>query len=138
MAEAFELSASEVLLGAALFAVSFAVSTAIAIFVLIRLPAEYFHSQHPREFWIERHPVLRYAGLLLKNALGLVVFAVGVILTMPGIPGPGVVTILIAITLLDFPGKRSLERWLVSRPPVLHAINRLRRRFGREDLRLDP
>jgi hypothetical protein len=39
--------------------------------------------------------------------------------------------------LLDFPGKRGLELKLVSRPKVLHAINRLRQRFDKPPLQLD-
>jgi hypothetical protein len=53
---------------------------------------------------------------------------------MPGIPGPGLLVILIGITVMDFPGKRRLERWVVGRPGVLGAINRLRRRYGRPPL----
>jgi hypothetical protein len=45
-------------------------------------------------------------------------------------------TILIGVMLLNFPGKRRLERWLVSRPRVLPVINRLRARFGKPPLLL--
>jgi hypothetical protein len=36
--------------------------------------------------------------------------------------------------LLDFPGKRRLEQWLVRRAAVLSAINRLRQRYGKPPL----
>lgn len=52
-------------------------------------------------------------------------------------PGPGVLTILIGVMLLNFPGKRRLERKLVERPRVLEAINRLRARFGKAPLILE-
>jgi hypothetical protein len=39
--------------------------------------------------------------------------------------------------LLNFPGKRALERKLVGRPRVLRAINGLRARFGKPGLVLD-
>jgi hypothetical protein len=42
------------------------------------------------------------------------------------IPGQVVLTILIGMMLLDFPGKRSVARKLLSRPDVQEAINRLR------------
>ena len=38
---------------------------------------------------------------------------------------------------MDFPGKRRLERWLVSRPTVLNTINRLRQRYGKPPLVLE-
>ena len=62
--------------------------------------------------------------------------ALGALLSLPGIPGQGLLTILIGLILLDFPGKRGLERRLVSRPSVLAAINRLRARFGRPAMEL--
>jgi hypothetical protein len=36
--------------------------------------------------------------------------------------------------LLDFPGKRRLEQWLVRRATVLRAMNRLRQRYGKPPL----
>jgi hypothetical protein len=46
-------------------------------------------------------------------------------------------TILIGLMLLNFPGKRRLERRLVSRPRILAAINALRAHFGKPALLLD-
>ena len=51
------------------------------------------------------------------------------------LPGQGVLTILIGLTLLDFPGKRRFVRRLLMRPRVFRVINRLRRRFGRPPLK---
>jgi hypothetical protein len=67
---------------------------------------------------------------------------VGVIFILGGLamlvlPGQGLLTIVIGVSLLDFPGKRVLERRLLSRPMVLQAINRLRQRFGRPPLRFE-
>ena len=60
--------------------------------------------------------------------LGLMV-VVGMILALPGVPGQGLLTILIGLMLLDLPGKRRLERKIVGRPRILRTINRLRKRF---------
>jgi hypothetical protein len=38
------------------------------------------------------------------------------------------------VSLLDFPGKRRLERKIVSQPAVLRGINKLRHRFGQPPL----
>ena len=56
------------------------------------------------------------------------------VLTLPGVPGQGMLTILIGLMLLDVPGKRRLERRIVGRRRILQAINRLRKRFGRPPL----
>ena len=41
-------------------------------------------------------------------------------------PGQGILTILIGLMLLDFPGKRRLERRLVQQPSVWRALNWMR------------
>ncbi|HEV2802916.1 MAG TPA: hypothetical protein VGW12_20795 [Pyrinomonadaceae bacterium] len=117
--------------------VTFVLSIAVTVVVLVKLPDTYFKAEHGREFWVERHPVLRWAGLVLKNLLGLVLVLFGVVMSLPGVPGQGVLTILLGIMLLDFPGKRRLELKLVSRPKVLSTINRIRARFERPPLQLD-
>ena len=117
--------------------VTFVASIAVTVFVLIKLPDTYFKASHGREFWVERHPALRWGGLVVKNLLGAFLVLLGVVMSLPGVPGQGVLTILLGVMLLDFPGKRGLELKLVSRPKVLRTINRIRQRFGRTPLQLD-
>ena len=130
------LSAAGVLYGFLIFVVTFLVTTAIAAFIVVKLPEDYFHPSNERLFWVDRHPVLRWTGIIGKNIIGVILVIVGVLMSLPGVPGPGVLTILLGIMLLDFPGKRALELKLISRPAVLGAINRTRRRFNRPPLAL--
>ena len=133
-----QLSWTEALLiSLVLFLVGFFGSLALVGWVLVKLPVAYFQEDHPRAFlWAERHPFLRGLGFVGKNMLGVLLVLVGIVLSLPGVPGQGILTILIGIMLLDFPGKRRLERKLVSRPSVLKAINRLRHRFDKPPLEL--
>jgi hypothetical protein len=117
--------------------VTFVLSIVATIIVLIKLPDTYFKAEHGREFWAERHPALRWGGLIMKNLLGAVLVLFGILMSLPGVPGQGVLTILMGVMLLDFPGKRGLELKLVRRPKVLRAINGIRRRFDRPPLQLD-
>jgi hypothetical protein len=50
------------------------------------------------------------------------------------LPGQGLLTMLIGISLMDFPGKRAIERSIIGRPLILKSINRIRQRFGRPPL----
>lgn len=127
----------EILIAAAIFAITFVGSLLLVSVLLVKLPATYFQPNHPREFWVDRHPVIRLLGLILKNLLGLILVALGILLSLPGVPGQGFLTILLGIMLLDFPGKLRLERKLVSQPRVLRAINQLRERFAKPPLLLD-
>jgi hypothetical protein len=134
---AARLTGANLLYGFVIFVVTFAVTTAVVAFVVVKLPQDYFHPSNERLFWVDRHPALRWAGVIAKNIAGALLVVLGVLMSLPGIPGPGFVTILLGIMLLDFPGKRALELRLVRRPAVLGAINRTRRRFGRPALLLD-
>jgi hypothetical protein len=131
------LTWGQVLFGVLFSVATFVLSIAVVTVVLVKLPANYFHSSHAREFLVERHPVLRAVGIFAKNLLGLVLVFAGIIMSLPGVPGQGVLTILLGIMLLDFPGKRALETRIVGRPRVNAAVNALRARFGKPPLMLD-
>ena len=126
-----------VLLGVLLFLVTFAISLAIVSFIMVKIPADYFRKDKPRELWADKPPIVRFLGIFVKNLLGLLLVALGIVMSIPGVPGQGILTILLGIMLLDFPGKRDLEYRLVSQPRVLNAINKLRHRFGKDSLVLD-
>jgi len=99
--------------------------------ILVRMPADYFSNSWRREFRPTAHPFLRWAGLIGKNVLGAAVAVLGLILAIPGVPGPGLLIALLGLTLMDFPGKRRLERWIITLPRVFDAVNRLRQRHGK-------
>jgi hypothetical protein len=121
------------LLVAMLFLLTFLGSLAVAAVVLVRLPADYFRGER-RGPLSAGHPILRWGGQILRNLLGLLLILLGLLLSLPGVPGQGLLTMLIGLMLVDFPGKRRLERALVSRSGVRGAIDRLRARFGRPPL----
>jgi hypothetical protein len=121
-----------VLLGLFLFLTLSVAGMALVAAVLVRLPANYFANPGSRRLGrTDAHPILRWASLILKNVAGAAIVVLGIALSLPGVPGPGILTILLGIMLMDFPGKRRLERWMISRPRVLAAVNRLRHRHGK-------
>jgi UPF0716 family protein affecting phage T7 exclusion len=120
-----------------MFTLSFVLSTALVSFVLIKLPANYFHTSHARAFWQDKHRAVRWSGVIIKNVVGVLIVVAGIIMSIPGFPGPGVLTILLGLVMLDIPGKRPLETKLVKRPAILRSINRLRARFDKPPLVVD-
>ncbi len=127
----------EVLLGVGLFVLTAAISLAEVAFILVKLPPNYFRDGHARGWWGDKSPWLRWLGILTKNLVGLLHVVIGVFLSLPGVPGQGLLTILVGVMLMDIPGMRGLERQLVGRPKVLAAVNRLRARHGRPPLELE-
>jgi hypothetical protein len=108
-----------------------ALATLLAIpWLVTRLPADYFDHRHRENL---RGPGDKpLSGLLLslsKNLLGAALLALGLVMLVT--PGQGVLTILVGLLLMNFPGKYRLERWLVTRPGVLKSLNGLRRRRGK-------
>ena len=97
--------------------------------VVTRLPKDYF-VRSERVVWRASFdaPLLSLIISMLKNLLGLLLVVLGLIMLVT--PGQGIVTLLIGLLLMNFPGKYHLERWLVLRPGVLKGLNWLRRRQG--------
>ncbi len=93
--------------------------------VVARLPQDYFSAE-------QRHSLAPRSGppewLLsaAKNLLGALLLVLGVIMLFT--PGQGLLTILVGLLLMNFPGKYRLERALVAQPKVLDALNWMRRR----------
>jgi len=125
------------LIGVLVFVITFLVNLGIVSLILVKIPANYFKMNHKTRFWSGPKPALHAAKFIAKNILGFLLVALGIVLSIPGVPGQGLLTILLGIMLLDFPGKSTLERKLLGRPEIVKAINRLRARFHKPSLELD-
>ena len=117
--------------------VTFFGSLAMVSVVIVRMPADYFtHRGPPPDSWRAHHPAIRLIMLALKNFFGIVLIAIGIVLVFPGVPGQGLLTILIGLGLLNFPGKRRLELKIVRSGPILKSINWIRAKRKRPALEL--
>lgn len=133
----FAITWTSVLIGASIFLGSFLLNLAIVSFILVKLPADHFSKNRETKFWHGRNPALNAAKVIGKNILGIFLVGLGVVLSLPGVPGQGLLTILLGIMLLDFPGRDRLEQKLLSKPSIVNTINRLRGRFGKPPLVLN-
>lgn len=97
--------------------------------VLILIPADYFsRTVHPTSPLANR-PLLRFGFLLVKNLAGLILVATGIVMLFT--PGQGILGMIAGLWLLDFPGKKGIERRLLAQRRILRALNSLRHRLGR-------
>ena len=117
---------SPLALGILLFVGGLVVSTALTLGVLLGLPGDHF----TRRKRTRAHLVL----VILKNLLGAVLVLLGIALSVPGIPGQGLLTIFAGLLLLDIPGKRRFELGVLRRPSIRRKVDALRRRFRRPPL----
>ena len=114
--------------------ISFVATLAVIPWVVVRIPADYFAGRRrPAQRQLAlRSPVAWLVLLVVKNLIGALLVLAGLVMLV--LPGQGLLTIIIGVLVMNFPGKFAFERWLVSRGPTLSLINRIRRRYGRSPL----
>jgi len=118
-------------------AVTFVVGLILMPILLIRMSEDYFVRRGlPEDSWRGRHPLVRWIMLILKNLFGILLLVAGAVMALPGLPGQGILTMLVGIGMTNIPGKRRLELYIIRRPVVLRSVNWIRSRAGRPPLRL--
>ncbi len=104
--------------------------------VIARIPEDYFlHPEPPEGSFRDRHPAVRIGVRIVKNMLGVAFLLAG--LAMLFLPGQGLLTMFIGLLLIEGPGKRRFELWLVRRPAVLRGLNWVRGKAKRPPLRVE-
>jgi hypothetical protein len=127
----------QILLGVGLFIGSLTISFAAIAIVMVKVPKNYFSTHYKRDFLPGSSFIVRWGAVIAKNIFGVFLVILGIILSLPGVPGQGILTILLGLIMLDIPGKRPLEARIIKRPAVLSAINSLRAKYNKEPLEVD-
>lgn len=104
-------------------AVLFVFSLLLLPWLLTRIPVDYFQRSDEQQERGLFSPIT-----VLRNLLGGVILLAGVLMLV--LPGQGLLTILLGLAVMDFPGKYRLERWVVMRKGVLETTNWIRQRAG--------
>lgn len=131
------LTLSNVLLGVGLFLGSLLVSFLAIGVVMVKIPANYFSTHYKQDFLPGSPWIVRWGAVIAKNIFGIFLIVLGILLSLPGVPGQGILTILLGLIMIDIPGKRPIEARIIKRPTVLAAVNKLRDRYGKPPLELD-
>lgn len=99
------------------------------------LPSDYFtESKQGKHI---NNLFLRIVVSISKNLIGVILVIMGILLSVPGIPGQGLLTIFAGIILSDFPGKKRLARKIIKIKAVNSSANQIRITFNRSPLILD-
>lgn len=102
----------------------------LGTWLIVRLPPDHFVSTEARP--ADRHFVLHALWVTLRNTVGLVLIALGIALLV--LPGQGLLTILIGVSIMDLPYKRQAVEWAVSLRSVRRSLNWIRRKAHRPPL----
>jgi hypothetical protein len=81
------------------------------------------------------HKELAWVIAWLKIMLAVLLLLVGV--AMLFLPGQGLITILVGLSLIPFPGKRRLELFLLSRKSVRSSLNWIRIKANKDPFIFD-
>jgi archaellum biogenesis protein FlaJ (TadC family) len=125
-----------ILIWAVVFVGTFFLNLGIVSFILVKLPKDHFKHDKSKRI-TGSNATIRVLKVIGKNVGGWLLIALGIVLSLPGVPGQGLLTVLLGVMLVDFPGKHRLEQKLLSRPGIINTINRLRGRFGKPALELE-
>lgn len=111
--------------GALLASVAISVVLFVASLIVVprlvaRAPEDYFTRESGQRGSL--------AGRIVRNVLGVACMVGGILMIF--IPGPGILTLVIGLSLVDVPGKRKVVRRIVQRPTVWNALAHLRERAG--------
>lgn len=131
------LSWSNIGIGVGLFLISLTVSFAAIAIVMVKIPENYFSTHYKRDFLPGSPWIVRWGAVIAKNILGIFLICLGIVLSLPGVPGQGILTILLGLIMIDIPGKRPLEAKIIERPAVRNAIDKLRAKYDKPPLVLD-
>lgn len=113
------------------------VATAIAVpWIVLRLPSDALRRPNPLDAWGKQHPILRVLVLVGRNLIGIPLVLLGIVLSVPLVPGQGILTILLGLLIMEFPGKWWLEHKVAGHPLVMRLLNWIRRKGHKEPL--DP
>ena len=86
--------------------------------IVAMIPEDYFlYESRETTTLKQRHPAIRGLLLVGKNLLGLILLCGGFLMLF--MPGQGILTMAAGLLLLDYPGKYTLEKRIISTPSVL-------------------
>lgn len=107
---------------------TFCISIFIIPWFIRRLPATYFLHLHETQ----SHPrpgTKAFIFIILRNFLGLVLLAAGFLMLF--IPGQGLLTMLIGLLCMSFPGKQKLILYMVGKESLKKSLNWIRKKMSR-------
>lgn len=102
--------------------------------MILRIPADYFEKETPPSLKKLQIPkFLNISFIVLKNLLGIILFLGGFMMLFT--PGQGILSMIIGLSLTNFPGKRNLERRLIANKKIFSTINAVRKKGGESPLK---
>ena len=104
--------------------VTFFLSLLIIPWIICRLDKNFFLHLHEHTKKEDEHPAIFILLKILRYFVGSLLLLAGILMLF--LPGQGILTMIIGISLLDFPGKRRLVDGILQLHPVQNSLNWIR------------
>ena len=100
---------------------------------IAQIPEDYFiHAKRQAKHWNKYSSQARIAIIIFKNIFGGIMLVAGLFLLV--LPGQGLLTIIIGLLLIDYPGKFQLEQKIISIPSIFRSLNWFRAKARKPNL----
>lgn len=104
-----------------------------SVIAIIQMPADYFIKERTSPAFKDSHILVWVFLKGLKNLIGLCLLLAGVVMLVT--PGQGLLSILLGLFFMDFPGKRKMERTLIRKPSIHKSINWIREKANKPPIK---
>ena len=104
-------------------AVMFVASLILIPLIIIRLPSDYFSAPHRK--WLRTHPVF-IPLFIVQHIIGATLFLAGILMLV--LPGQGILSMVLGLSLISFPGKHRMLQKIFSKPRVNRSMNWIRQK----------
>lgn len=108
-------------------AILFVIGVIATPFLLGLIDEDYFIKQKNYKFQI--NGFLHGLRIIVRTLIGLILLIAGLIMLFT--PGQGLLSIVIGLSMMEFPGKHRLEWKLIQHEPTYKALNWLRNKAGK-------
>ena len=105
---------------------TFFLSLLIIPWIIGRLKEDFFLHLHEPRIREDEHPVIFILVRVLRYSVGTFLFLAGILMLF--LPGQGLLTMILGLSLLDFPGKRKAVDSLLGFKSVQKGLNWIRKK----------
>lgn len=102
-------------------------------FIIRRIPSDYFLKLSKEQPKVKGYDIKSVLIILFRNIFGFCLLLAGV--AMLFLPGQGLITILISLILMDFPGKKRVIAYLTGKKSVQKSIDWVRKKSKRKPIK---
>ena len=111
-------------------ALVFVVSLIFTPFLISKIPQDYFtNAQYHR---LEINHFGHIVAVVIRSFFGFLLIVLGLVMLFT--PGQGILSIIVGLFLMEFPGKNRIERKIIENDAAYKVLNWMREKFNQAPL----